>query len=156
METEIFRRLKWQIAGTTATLFAAVWAVLACYFFWEPVYHHFFPAWSRWLLPLVYGLGFGWAGLLSWWLALRFRGSAVVNFCILMGLCGMAGHLWAVHPRLLEKPPMLQGAEPLPAVVVSGFEFVFYGGRILATAWLAGCIGERFGPAGQRHSPAWR
>lgn len=139
----ILRRLKWLIAGTTAAFFAVVWGVVACYLFWEPVYHYFFPAWSRWLLPLAYGLGFGCAGLLAWWLALRLRGNSVVNFCILVGLSGVAGHVWAVHRGLLEKPPMLQGASPVAAVLFSGFEFVFYGGLILTLAAVLGRVWEQ-------------
>lgn len=128
------RQLEWLIVGTMAAFFATLWAIVVSYLFWEPVYHYFFPAWSRWLLPLVYGLGFGAAGFTSWWLSLRLRGNAAVNFCVLVGLWGMAGHVWAVHRGLLEKPPMLQGAAPEAVVVLSLFEFVFYAGVILTVA----------------------
>lgn len=129
-----FRRLKWPIAGTMAVFFAALWAFIACYLFWNPIYHYFFPAWSRWLLPFAYGIGFGCAGLISWSLARRLPGNVVVNFCILVGLWGLAGHVWAVHRGLMEKPPLLRGASPGAAVVFSGFEFVFYAGVILTVA----------------------
>ncbi len=142
-----FRRLKWPIAGTMAAFFFAAWAIVVCYLVWDAVYHYLFPAWSRWLLPFVYGFAFGCAGLLSWWLALRLRGSPVVNFCILVGLWGMAGHAWGVYRGLLEKPPMLQGATPASAIVFSGFEFVFYGGVILVVATLLSHL------AGARHLP---
>ncbi len=152
IRTASFRRQKWSIVSTTARFFAAIWAVIACWLFWEPVYHYFFPAWSRWLLPIAYALGFGAAGLLSWALALRLRGSAVVNFCILMGLWGVAGHMWAVHRGLMYKPPMLRGGSPEAAVVFSGFEFVFYAGLILAVAgmidWLRGRTSRRSRAAG--------
>ncbi len=144
-----FRRLQWPIAGTMAVFFAALWAVVACYLFWNSIYHYFFPAWSRWLLPLAYGLGFGCAGLMSWWLALRLPGHAVVNFCVLVGLWGMAGHVWAVHRGLMEKPPMLRGATPEAAVVFSGFEFVFYGGVILTIAALLSRLRERLQSPGR-------
>jgi hypothetical protein len=143
MGAATLRRLKWLIAGTTAVFFAAVWAILACYLFWEPVYHYFFPAWSRWWLPLVYGIGFGVAGLLSRFLALLSRGNCVVNFCVLMGLWGMAGHVWAVHRGLLAQPPLLRGTSPVAAVVFSGFEFAFYAGLILTTAALLAQARER-------------
>ncbi len=146
-----FRRLKWLIVATMATFFAAVWAIVVCGFFWESVYHYLFPAWSRWLLPVAYGLGFGCAGWLSWRLALYLRGSAVVNFCILVGLWGMAGHAWGVHNGLVEKPPMLRGASAEAAVLFSGFEFVFYGGVILAVAALLGLVRERH-PRGRSRS----
>ncbi len=134
------RQLKWLTVGTMAVFFATLWAVVVSSLFWESVYHYFFPAWSRWLLPLVYGLVFGAAGLVSWSLALRLRGNAVVTFCVLVGLSGMAGHVWAVHRGLMEKPPMLQGAAPEAAVVLSIFEFVFYAGVILTVADLLSLV----------------
>jgi len=148
IRTAMFRRLKWTLTATMAVFFAAVWAVLCCYIFWESVYRYVFPPWSRWLLPLAYGVGFGGAGWLSWWLALRLRGNSVVNFCVLVGLWGMAGHVWAVHRGLMVKPPMLQGASPEAAVVFSGFEFVFYAGVILTAAALVSRLREKFQPPG--------
>lgn len=149
INTTTLRRLKWPIAATTAGFFAAVWAILGCYLYWESIYHYFFPAWSRWLLPFAYGLGFGVAGLLSWWLALRLPVRAVVNFCILVGLWGMTGHVWAVHRGLMDKPPMLRGASPAAAVVFSGFEFVFYAGLILTVATVLSRVRERFQSTGR-------
>jgi hypothetical protein len=131
-----FRQLKWPLAATTAVFFAAVWGIVACGYFWQPVYHYFFPEWARWGLPPLYGLLFGCAALVSWWLALRLYGNAVVRFCLAIGLWGMLGHIWAVYRGLLDKPPMLQGASPLAAVVFSGFEFVFYSCVILSLASL--------------------
>ena len=136
-DANTFRARKWWIAGTTAIFFFAIWALLVCELFWEPVYHYFFPAWSRWFLPLLYGAGFGGAGLISHSLALRIRGNCIAHFCILLGLWGMAGHIWALHRGLMETPPLLQGASPVAAVVFSGFEFVFYAGVILTAAALA-------------------
>jgi hypothetical protein len=131
-----FRRLKWPLAATTAVFFAAIWGIVACGYFWQPVYHYFFPEWSRWVLPPLYGLLFGCASLVSWWLALRLHGNAVVSFCLAIGLSGMLGHIWAAYRGLLDKPPMLQGASPVAAVVFSGFEFMFYSCVILSLASL--------------------
>jgi hypothetical protein len=130
------RKAQWLVAGTTAGFVAAVWTLVVSYLFWDRVYHYFFPEWSRWLLPVVYGLGFGAAGFVSWWLALRLRGNAVVNFCALLGFWGAVGHVWAVHRGLMDKPPMLRGASPEAAVIFSWLEFVFYAGVILAIAQL--------------------
>jgi len=142
-------KVQWLIAGTTAGFFAAVWAVVVSYLFWQPVYHYLFPAWSRWLLPFIYGLGFGAAGFMSWWLALRLRGNAVVNFCALLGLWGAVGHLWAVHRGLMKKPPMLRSASPEAAIVFSAFEFVFYGGLILVIAQFLNWLWQRWQAVGQ-------
>jgi hypothetical protein len=121
-----FRQLKWTLVATMAVFFTALMGTLLSYYYWEPVYHYFFPEWTRWLLPPVYGLLFAAVGLLSWWLALRLPGNPVVSFCLLGGLWGMTTHTWAVYRGLVEKPPMLQGASPLAAVVIAVFEFTFY------------------------------
>ncbi len=147
-----FRRLKWPITWGTSLFFALLWGGLVCHLFWDPVYHYFFPAWSRLLLPFAYGLGFGVAALLSYFVAIRVRGNSVVNFCVLMGLCGMAGHVWAVHRGLLERPPLLRGASPAAAVVFSGFEFVFYAGVILALAVLFEYVGARLQSRSRRRA----
>jgi hypothetical protein len=70
------------------------------------------------------------------WLALRLPGNAVVNFCLLGGLWGMITHIWAVARGLVEKPPMLQGVNPVAAVVIAGFEFMFYWCIMLSIASL--------------------
>ncbi len=146
IKTGTFRRLKWPIVWTTAAYFAVVWAVVVCGFFWEPVYHYLYPAWSRPLLPVAYGLGFGCAGWISWRLALYLRGSATVFFCVFVGLWGMAGHAGGVHRGLVEKPPMLHGASAAAVVLFSGFEFVFYGGVILTIAALLARAWQRLHP----------
>ncbi|MFN7996920.1 MAG: hypothetical protein U0Q18_25120 [Bryobacteraceae bacterium] len=136
IDAAAYRRLKWPITVVTTVFFAALWATLASYLFWGPVYRFLFPEWSRWVLPAAYGLGFGGTGYLSYCLAPRVWGNRVVNFCLLLGLWGMAGHVWAVRRGLLEKVPMLQGASAAAAVIFSGFEFVFYGAVILNLAAL--------------------
>jgi hypothetical protein len=133
------RQIKWTLAATMAIFFCALWGTLASYYFWDPVYHYFFPEWSRWLIPPIYGLLFAAVGLLFWWLALRLPGNAVINFCILGGLWGMISHLWAVYRGIVEKPPMLQGASPMAAVIVAIFEFIFYWCISLSVASLLRC-----------------
>lgn len=143
IDAATFRRRKWLITGVTGLFFALLWGIVVCRLFWDPVYHYFFPAWSRLLLPLAYGLGFAVAGWLSCVVALRVGGNCVVSFCVLIGLWGMAGHVWAIHRGLLEKPPLLRGASPAAAVIFSGFEFMFYAGVILALSVLSERVGAR-------------
>lgn len=131
-----FRQIKWTLAVTMAIFFTAVWGILASYYFWEPVYHYFFPEWARWLVPPVYGLLFGAVGFAFWWLALRLPGNAVISFCLLGGSWGMITHMWAIHRGLLQKPPMLQGASPVAAVIIAIFEFIFYWCFSLSIAFL--------------------
>jgi hypothetical protein len=131
-----FLQIKWALMVTMAVFFTLIWGILASYVFWDSVYHYFFPEWSRWFIPPVYGLLFSAAGLLFWWIALKLPGNAVINFCLLGGFWGMITHLWAIHRGILEKPPLLQGASSVAAVVIAIFEFMFYWCIVLSIASL--------------------
>jgi hypothetical protein len=131
-----FRQIKWTLAVTMVIFFTTIWGILASYYFWGPVYHYFFPEWSRWFIPPIYGLLFSAVGFAFWWLALRLPGNAVISFCLLGGSWGMITHLWAVYRGIMEKPPMLQGASPVAAVVIAVFEFMFYWCIVLSIASL--------------------
>ena len=74
--------------------------------------------------------------LLFWWLAVRLRGNAVVNFCLFGGLWGMITHLFAVSIGIVTKPPVLQGAAPAATVIFAIFEFMLYWCIILTIAVL--------------------
>jgi hypothetical protein len=120
-----FRQLKWHLAVATAVVFAAIWTwVLAN--FWDSVYGYVFPAWTRQFIPPFMTLLFTAVGLHFWWLALRIPGIPVVSYCLLGGLWGMITHLNAIRSGILEKPPLLQGADPAAAVVFAIIEFIFY------------------------------
>lgn len=129
------RQLKWMLVVTMVIFWSALWTWVLCYF-WDSVYCYFFPEWTRWLIPPVYGLLFAAVGLVFWWLALRLPGNAVINFCILGGLWGMTTHLWAVYRGIVDRPPMLQGADPVAAIVIAVFEFMFYWCIMLSVALL--------------------
>jgi hypothetical protein len=88
--------------------------------------------WARWIIPPAYGLLFSSVGLLFWWLAFRLPANKVMNFCILGGLWGMTTHIWAIYRGILEKPPMLQGASSIAAIIIAIFEFIFYWSVCLA------------------------
>lgn len=126
IEPERLRRMKWALVATMAVFFTLLWGVLASYYFWGSVYGYFFPEWIRWVLPPLYGVLFAAVGLLCWWIAARLPGNAVVRFCLLGGVWGMATHTWAVYRGIVEKPPLLRGASPVAAVGIAIFEFVFY------------------------------
>jgi hypothetical protein len=126
IQPERLREMKWMLAGVMAVFFCGLFGVLASGIFWESVYHYFFPAWARWLIPPAYALLFAAVGQLFWRIAFRLPGNAVINFCILGGSWGMITHLWAIYRGILDKPPMLQGCSPAAAVVLAVFEFTFY------------------------------
>jgi hypothetical protein len=119
------RAIKWSLVVTSAVFWCLMWLSMS-YFFWEPVYHYVFPEWARWFISPLYGLLFGAAGLLFWWVALRTPGNALVNFFLLGGLWGMLTHIWAIGRGILDKPPMLQGASPIAAVIMLILQFMFY------------------------------
>ncbi len=129
-----FRQLKWALVGTTAVFWSSLWAWVLSWG-WEPVYSYIFPGWIRPWLPPVQGLHFAVAALIFWWSALRFS-NPVLGFCLFGGLWGMVTHVWAVYWGIVDKPPMLQGASPVAAVVIAIFEFTAYWCIILSAAWL--------------------
>jgi hypothetical protein len=135
--------IKWSLVAFIGIFFCAIWGILVSYLFWESVYSYVFPAWARWLIPPVYGLLFAAVGLLTWWLAVHLPGNSVISFCILGGVWGIMSHIWAISRGILEKPPMLQGASPISAIVIAMFEFIFYWCVCLSIVFLAGQIKKR-------------
>lgn len=122
---EMFRQLRPYLVFTAGIFWFLVWLLMSAYF-WDPVYHYVFPAWARWLIPPVYSILFMLATLLFWWLSFRIPGHPMLNFCILGGLWGMLSHLWGISRGLIDKPPMLQGLNPISVAVMPIFEFMFY------------------------------
>lgn len=132
------RSMKWRLFILMAVFFCALFGTVASLIFWEPVYSYVFPVWARWLIPPVYGLLFAFIGLFFWWLSFRLPLNPVTNFCILGGLWGIISHIWAIYRGILEKPPMLQGADPFAAVMIAAFEFIFYWCVCLSLTFLTG------------------
>ena len=130
-----FRQLKWALVGTTAIFWSLLWAWVLDWG-WDSVYSYVFPDWIRAWLPLLQGLHFAVVGLVFWWSALRLARNPVAGFCLFGGLWGMVTHVWAVYRGIVDKPPMLQEASPVAAVVIAMFEFMFYWCIILSVAWL--------------------
>lgn len=149
IKPEVFRRIKWALAGVTAIYWCALWAWVLDNF-WNPVYHYVFPTWSRWFIPPTYGLLFAGVCLFFWWLALRLHGNPVLNFCLLGGLWGMITHLMAISLGILSKPPVLQGAAPEAAVIIAIFEFMFYWCVILSVTALVHLIWRKLRPGSHK------
>jgi hypothetical protein len=133
-----FHQMKWRLVIFMAIFFCALFGIIASYIFWDTVYSYVFPAWARWIMPPAYGLLFALYGLLVWWISFRLRTNAVLTFCCFGGLWGIITHIWAINRGIIEKPPMLQGADPIAAVVIAAFEFVFYWCVCLSLAFLFG------------------
>jgi hypothetical protein len=126
IDNRAFRSLKPTLIAVTAIFWFAMWLVMTAGRFWDSVYSYVFPGWARWLIPPAYGLLFGGVAWLFWHLAQRMPGRSVLNYCFLGGLWGSLTHVWAIYRGILDKPPMLQGASPVAAVVFPFFEFILY------------------------------
>lgn len=134
-----FRQLTWTLTGTSAVLWG-VFATVCLWGFWDLYYRYFYPGWMRWLAPLD-ALLYGAIGLALWWLALRLPGNPVMNFCLLGGVESVLEHLLGIYGlRVLDKVPILQGVNPVSALVFAFFEYVFYWGIVLGIAGLLGRV----------------
>ncbi len=131
-----FVQSRWALAGTTVVFWFGVWSLVLAYF-WDTVYSYVFPSWARQVIPPAYGLAFGGLSLAFWWLAQRPRIHPVIIFCLLGGCWGIVTHILAVQLGIVTKPPALQGASPVAAVVIAAFEFTFYWCIITGTGTLA-------------------
>ncbi len=131
-----FSAFKKMLIVTTAIFWFTMWLVMTSGMFWDSVYHYVFPSWARWCIPPFYGLLFGAVAWLFWHLALRIPGRSVVNYCLLGGLWGALTHMWAISRGILDRPPMLQGASPVAAVVFPIFEFILYWCITVSVAFL--------------------
>lgn len=121
-----FRELRGAILGLTAIFWFAIWLGLVSILYWDSVYGHVFPAWSRWLLPPGQALLTTMVAAGAFALATRLPAPSVVAYCLLGGVWGALGHTWGVFMGLVDKPPLLRGASPVAAVTIAFFEFAFY------------------------------
>jgi len=130
---ETFQRSALPIALASA-LFWGVLATLAMVVFWQLYYQYFYPSWLRWLAPLDIVL-YAIIGLGMWWLAVRLPGSPVLWFLILGGIESLIEHLVGIYVlHILDKVPILQGVDPVPALTFAFFEYMIYWGLV---AWLS-------------------
>ena len=90
--SELFCTLKWYLAGAAFVVYAALWGAFGSVYFWDTVYKAIFPAWSRWLLPVGYGLLFGALALAFWQASILAPRWQAVWFCLLGGFISLVGH----------------------------------------------------------------
>jgi hypothetical protein len=133
VERESFYRQKWTLPLAAALVWFGIWR-WAIVNFWETVYAYVFPAWGRVWIPVIAFCAAGAIALGLWMLATRSRWNPVLVYCLLGGLLGSLTHIWAVYRGVVTKPPMLQGASPLAAIVFAFFEYILYWCIILTLA----------------------
>ena len=143
---EAFHKLKWTLVITAALVWYGIWS-WAIGNYWEAVYSYVFPAWIAKWIPRIAFVAAGAAMLGLWSVAIRIRWNPVLTYCLLGGALGSLTHIWAVQRGIVTKPPMLQGASPLAAVVIAFFEYMFYWCTILIFArvidWIQGRLRNR-------------
>jgi hypothetical protein len=66
VSSELFYQIKWFLGGAAFLVFAILWGTFGSVYFWNTVYQAIFPVWSRWMLPLGYGLVYGALAVLFW------------------------------------------------------------------------------------------
>ena len=139
VSSELFRKLKWHLAAAAFVVYAALWGTLGSVYFWDPVYKAIFPAWSRWLLPVIYGPLFGALALVFWRASVLAARWQAVWFSLLGGLVSLVGHGIGISRGLL-RVPLLAEASAESALVFGVFEFIFYWcgivGLSVAGRWL--------------------
>lgn len=139
VQRKAFARLKWELVLSAALVWFGIWS-WAIGNFWETVYVYVFPAWARIGVP---PLAFGIAGLVAlglWAAAMRFRGQSVLVYFLCGAALGSLSHAWALTRGLMTRPPMLQGASPLGALILAFFEYLFYWCVILTLAVVLGWL----------------
>lgn len=146
---ERFAKLKTHVVGATFLVWLAIWSVMVVAY-WQSVYAYFFPAWSRWALPVFMAIGFAAASSVLWHLACRFERWPAVAFLLLGAMLGPVTHTWAVLRGIVMKPPLLQGASPVAAISISAPEFAIYFTIILYLAAIFRSISDRYGRRSSR------
>ncbi len=143
ISSNLFRRLKWYLAGSAFLVYALIWGIVGSVVFWDTVYSAVFPPWFRWFLPLIYGTLFGVLSLGFWWLSRRVTHLQVVCFCLLGGLFSLVGHIIGTSRGLMQVP-MLAQTSIASAFTFGIFEFIFYFCVIVGLAALGRWIVERW------------
>lgn len=133
IKEETFRRLKYPLVISAALIWFGIWS-WAIGNFWETVYSYVFPPWAPTWVPWIAFVTAGLVAPILWTLSLRVKANPVLIYCLLGGLLGSLTHIWAVYRGIVTKPPMLQGASPLAAVIVAFFEYILYWCAILTLA----------------------
>jgi hypothetical protein len=137
-----FEALRLDLAGATFVVWFLIWSTMVLVY-WGDVYSFFFPWWLRWPLPFLMASGYAGVSLLMFRVARCFPRWPAVAFVLLGASLGPLTHLVAVFRGIVEKPPLLRGASPVAAVIVSAPEFALYFSIIIGVAGLTARFRQR-------------
>jgi hypothetical protein len=140
VSAELFGKIKWHLAAAAFIVYASLWGSYGSVYFWDAVYSHVFPAWSRWLLPVGMGVLFGALAVAFWRVSMSAARWQPAWFCLLGGLVSLVGHGIGISRGLL-RVPLLAEASAASALTFGVFEFVFYWCVIVGLAVAARKIG---------------
>lgn len=135
VKREIFHRMKWFIVIAASFTWFGIWT-WAISNFWETFYSYVFSTWAQTWIPRIAFVGAGMVALGIWAFSVRVEWNNILTFCLTGGVIGILTHIWAVYRGAVSKPPMIQEASPLAAVVIAFFEYIFYWCVILTAAKL--------------------
>jgi hypothetical protein len=122
---ELFTKLKWFLSFSAFFVYSLIWLIFGSYMFWDEAYGLIFPSWSRWLLPLGFGLLYGLLALAFWYISKYISRWQPVCFVILGGLMSLVGHGVGIS-RGLFQIPLLANASAISMLTFGIFEFIFY------------------------------
>jgi hypothetical protein len=122
---ELFAKLKWHVTAAACVIYAFLWGVFASVLFWDATYSAVFPGWSRWLLPVGYGLLYGALALAFWHVGIHAPRWQAVWFCLLGGGVSLAGHGIGIMRGLL-RVPLLAGTSVISVLSFGVAEFIVY------------------------------
>jgi hypothetical protein len=125
VSAELFAKLKWHVAAAACVVYALLWGVFGSMLFWDAVYSAVFPGWSRWLLPVGYGLLFGALALAFWRVSIHAPRWQAVWFCLLGGGMSLVGHGIGITRGLL-RVPLLAEASVISVLSFGVAEFIVY------------------------------
>ncbi len=140
---DLLGKLKWYLAGAAFLVYALLWGIFGSVYYWDSVYSAIFPAWTRWLLPLEYGLLFGALALAFWRVSILIARWCAVWFALFGGLVSIVGHSIGIGRGLL-RVPLLSEVSAASALVFGVFEFIFYWCAIIGLGIAARWLGLRF------------
>ena len=130
------RRERFEGMGRLLSLASGVFFLLVWIFVlswgWDWFYIYVFPAWGRYALPGIFGVGYALLVYGMFWLSTKLPGSPAITWCALGGMEGLLSHLYAIFGLgAASRPPIMQGTDPYAVLIFAIFEKAFYWSVIL-------------------------